>query len=63
MSHESAIDINLPDDTQLVSCEVCIKTVPLSESHISEAQDYITFFCGLDCYEQWLNGHQDDLAD
>lgn len=46
---------NLPNDDQLLSCEVCLKDIPLSESEISEAEDYVAYFCGLECYEIWRN--------
>jgi hypothetical protein len=36
-----------------VSCEVCLKEVPLSEAIIPEATDYFVHFCGLECYEKW----------
>jgi Domain of unknown function (DUF3330) len=36
-----------------VPCAVCEHEVPLSESVIREASDYMAYFCGLDCYERW----------
>jgi len=45
----------LPHDDQLVSCEQCLKSIPLSESEVSEAEDYVAYFCGLECYQAWLN--------
>lgn len=36
-----------------VACEVCLKEVPRSEAVVPEAVDYVTYFCGLDCYEKW----------
>jgi len=44
---------NLPEDEQLLSCELCLKSIPLSESEISEAEDYVAYFCGLECYDIW----------
>lgn len=40
-------------DTPLVSCELCLKEVPVAEATIAEAADYFVHFCGLDCYEKW----------
>lgn len=37
----------------LVSCEVCLKEVPRSEAAVPEAADYVAYFCGLACYQQW----------
>ena len=36
-----------------VKCEVCLKEVPQSEARIAEAVDYVVYFCGLDCYDEW----------
>jgi hypothetical protein len=40
-------------ETALVSCEVCLKDVPITEATIPEAVDYVVYFCGLDCFEKW----------
>jgi len=48
----------LPDDEQLVSCKTCLESIPLSESQISEAEDYVAYFCGLECYDLWINQKQ-----
>ena len=40
-------------DVARVSCEVCLKEVPISEATVAEAADYFVHFCGLECYEQW----------
>ena len=42
-----------PPEIEKVSCDVCCKEVPLSEAKISEAADYVAYFCGLDCYAKW----------
>lgn len=36
-----------------VACEICLKEVPRSEAVVSEATDYVAYFCGLDCYGKW----------
>ena len=41
----------------LISCEVCLKEVPKSEAKSAEVNDYVAYFCGLDCYDKWQ--HQD----
>ena len=41
----------LPDC--FVSCDICMKEIPVSEAKSDEATDYVVFFCGLDCYEIW----------
>lgn len=37
----------------MVSCEVCLKEIPKSLAHIEEAEDYVLYFCGLDCFDKW----------
>ena len=49
-------------DQQLVSCEICLKSIPLSESKSAEAEDYVAYFCGLECYDLWKR-QQDEAAD
>ena len=38
---------------ELVKCEVCLKEIPKSEAQNAEARDYVAYFCGLECYEEW----------
>lgn len=42
-----------PAQAPLVSCEVCLKEVPIAEATVPEASDYFAYFCGLECYEKW----------
>ena len=37
----------------MVKCEVCLKELPRSEAKGPEAEDYVIYFCGLDCYDRW----------
>lgn len=43
-----------PNEPALVRCEICLKEIPASEARVSEAQDYVANFCGLKCYEKWI---------
>ena len=36
-----------------VSCALCQHEIPLSETVVPEALDYVIYFCGLDCYDRW----------
>lgn len=45
-------------DQDLVSCEICMKSIPQSEADCVEAEDYVAYFCGLDCYEEWKKQSQ-----
>lgn len=40
-------------EVEKVPCDVCRKEVPLSSAVIPEAEDYVAYFCGLECYEKW----------
>ena len=42
-----------PTEEEKVSCAVCLKEVPISEAKVDEAVDYVSHFCGLECYEKW----------
>jgi len=42
-----------PVEATLVSCEVCLREVPIAEATVPEASDYFVYFCGLECYEKW----------
>jgi hypothetical protein len=42
-----------PAEIELVSCEICLKEIPVSEATVPEATDYFVHFCGLECYEKW----------
>jgi hypothetical protein len=35
------------------SCEVCLKEIPADSVRLTDAQDYVHHFCGLDCLEAW----------
>lgn len=51
-----------PDDER-VACEVCLKEIPRSEATVAEAADYVAYFCGLDCYDEWqAKGKAQDRA-
>ena len=51
-----------PEDSVLVSCEVCLREIPRSEAGIVEAEDYMMHFCGLECYRQWREAQDAELA-
>lgn len=49
----------------VVSCEVCLKEIPADSVRLTDAQDYVHHFCGLDCLEIWrkqaaMSGGQPD---
>ena len=48
----------LPDE--MMTCEACMKEIPLSEAKSDEASDYVVYFCGLDCYQTWSSQKSDE---
>jgi hypothetical protein len=36
-----------------VTCAVCLKEIPADAVKITDAQDYVHYFCGLDCLDIW----------
>ena len=41
------------DSCTVFSCEVCLKEVPADAVKVTDAQDYVHYFCGLDCLDAW----------
>jgi hypothetical protein len=37
----------------VLNCVVCLKEVPADAIAVTDAQDYVMHFCGLDCLEAW----------
>jgi hypothetical protein len=37
----------------LVSCAVCLRDIPYDESSVVEVDDYVMYFCGLECFQVW----------
>jgi hypothetical protein len=46
-------DTSQKNKDDLVSCEVCLKEIPVSEAKSEEASGYVAHFCGLECYAIW----------
>ncbi len=42
-----------PVEVEQVVCVTCLKEVPITETMVPEATDYVMHFCGLECYEKW----------
>lgn len=41
------------DGCSVVSCEVCLKEIPGDAVNVTDAQDYVHHFCGLECLDIW----------
>ena len=50
--------IESPETEDRVACEVCLREVPRSAGRAQECADYVRYFCGDDCYPQWLEAAQ-----
>ena len=37
----------------VLQCSACLKEIPSSLAQSFEAQDYVHYFCGLDCRAAW----------
>ena len=51
---------NTEAEHELVSCEVCMKSIPKSESKSAEAEEYVAYFCGLECFDQWSKAAEEE---
>lgn len=40
-------------EPQTVACQLCLKEIPKSVAESAEGVEYVYYFCGADCYEQW----------
>jgi len=49
-------------EVEEMSCEVCLKNIPVSEAKSEEATDYVAYFCGLNCYDKWKGQSLDNEA-
>jgi len=49
-----------PDEEVQVTCNVCMKELPLSAAMTDEASDYVYYFCGPDCYAKWRSKEDAD---
>ena len=39
--------------SELISCDICLDEFPKSEGKMSEIDDYVVNFCGLECFDKW----------
>lgn len=43
----------MPATAEVVSCEICLKEIPVSEATNAEGVEYFLYFCGPECFAQW----------
>ncbi len=51
-------DKPVPQEPEMVACEVCLTEIPTSVAISQEADDYAQHFCGIECYSQWKAKHK-----
>jgi len=39
--------------TQTIPCDVCLQEIPTTVNQNAEADEYVSNYCGLECYQQW----------
>jgi hypothetical protein len=47
-----------PKEPEHVSCDICMKEIPIDEANSFEAVDYVIHFCGLECFDKWKEKKQ-----
>ena len=45
-----------PKNEPVISCEVCLKEIPPDSGEYLETDEYVQYFCGIECYNQWKQG-------
>lgn len=46
----------------IIECAVCLKEIPASAAKVSDIQDYIQHYCGIDCYKIWQDKHKNSSS-
>jgi Domain of unknown function (DUF3330) len=42
-------------ELQRVACSICRKEIPLSSALTPEGAEYVGYFCGIECYKEFLS--------
>jgi Domain of unknown function (DUF3330) len=49
--------------SQQVACNVCHKEIPLSSALAPEGAEYFGYFCGIDCYNEFVATQEADVSE
>ncbi|MDE2118853.1 MAG: DUF3330 domain-containing protein [Betaproteobacteria bacterium] len=49
--------------SQKVSCSMCHKEIPLSAALTPQGADYVGYFCGIECYDQFVKQQKSGKAE
>jgi len=52
-----------PKEPEHVSCDICMKEIPIDEANSFETVDYVIHFCGLECFDKWKEKKQSQQED
>ena len=44
----------------LLDCEICLSEIPESVGHNAEADEYVSHYCGLECYQRWQESQKSE---
>ena len=47
---------------ETIACEICLSEIPDSVNVSSEADEYVSNYCGLECYQEWRDQQQEKKA-
>ncbi len=59
-NHEKEEVLREHPGQQTVACKVCLKEVPASAAQSAECEDYVLYFCGSECCDQWEHPSEDN---
>lgn len=48
------------EDYSIIPCEVCLKEVPQDLAETENANEYILYFCGLECHGIWKKDRSEE---
>jgi hypothetical protein len=55
-NREASMSMPKPEVVEKIDRDICMREIPRSEMGVSEADDYILYYCGTEYYEQQAKG-------
>ncbi len=49
-------------EPEALACEVCLEEIPATVADHAEGEEYLAHFCGLECYRQWREKENLEIA-
>jgi len=47
------MNIQVIENPEIINCNIYVAEIPESVSTNAEADEYVSSYCGLACYQQW----------